>query len=233
MKKKGIIHNQKKMNTFVECRTDLHHLSIMAFPWAMWLTGKKKYDKQSDQDLILVYKQKGDRKAIGVLFERYSHLVYGVCMKYLKNQDDSKDATLQIFEKLMVDLKRFEVAKFNFWIHSVARNYCLMQLRNRKAMLYVDDDNGPGLDAFMETHTEDHLQAGNSKESQLQLLEEAITHLNEEQRICIELFYLKKYCYQDVAEIAGFTMNEVKSFIQNGKRNLKNYMMKKNHELSD
>ncbi len=80
---------------------------------------------------------------------------------------------------------------------------------------------------------EDHLQAGNSKESQLQLLEEAITHLNEEQRICIELFYLKKYCYQDVAEIAGFTMNEVKSFIQNGKRNLKNYMMKKNHELSD
>ncbi len=199
----------------------------------MWLIGKKKYSELDDQELILAYCKKGDRKAVGVLFERYSHLVYGVCMKYLKNQDDSKDATLNIFEKLMEDLKRFEVNKFSYWIHSVARNYCLMQLRSRKAMYYVDDENGPGIDSFMETHQPSHLNEKEDSEAQLQLMEEAIEHLNEEQRICIDLFYLKKYCYQDVAEISGFTMLEVKSYIQNGKRNIKNYMLKKNHELSD
>ncbi|MBK8416472.1 MAG: sigma-70 family RNA polymerase sigma factor [Bacteroidetes bacterium] len=155
----------------------------MAFAMALWLTGKKKYEDQDDQQLINSFRQKGDKKALGILFERYSHLVFGVCMKYLKNEDDSKDATLNIFEKLMEDLKRFEVVKFNFWIHSVARNYCLMQLRSRKAMTYVDDENGPGLDAFMETHQSDHLSAVDNKEHQLQLMEEGIKHLIEEQRI--------------------------------------------------
>ncbi len=84
----------------------------MAFAMALWLTGKKKYEDQDDQQLINSFRQKGDKKALGILFERYSHLVFGVCMKYLKNEDDSKDATLNIFEKLMEDLKRFEVVKF-------------------------------------------------------------------------------------------------------------------------
>ncbi len=198
----------------------------------MWLIGKKNYNDLDDQELIAAYKQKGDRKAVGALFERYSHLVFGVCMKYLKNEDDSKDATLTIFEKLMEDLKRFEVLKFSYWIHSVARNYCLMQLRSKKAMHYIDDENGKGMDGIMELHQNDHQQIADSTEQQLVLLEEAINQLNEEQRICVDLFYLKKYCYQDVAEIAGFTLLEVKSYIQNGKRNLKNYMLKKNHELS-
>jgi RNA polymerase sigma factor (sigma-70 family) len=198
----------------------------------MWLIGKKNYKEFTDTQLILNYKSKGDKKAIGVLFERYSHLVFGVCMKYLKNEDDSKDATINIFEKLMDDLKRFEVEKFSYWIHSVARNYCLMQLRSRKAMLYVDDETGPGMGVLVESQQHRHLNTESNLETQLQLLEQAIETLNTEQRICIDLFYLKKYCYQDVAEISGFTLNEVKSFIQNGKRNLKIYMMKQSHELS-
>jgi len=198
----------------------------------MWLINKKNYKDQDDGQLILDYRKKGDKKAIGALFERYSHLVFGVCMKYLKNEDDSKDATLNIFEKLMDDLKRFEVEKFSYWIHSVARNYCLMQLRSRKAMLYVDDEEGNGMEAIMDSQTELHPLSERKLEEQLQLLEQGIETLNEEQRICIDLFYLKKYCYQDVAEISGFSLNEVKSYIQNGKRNLKIYMMKNSHELS-
>src|SRR5688572_33008477 len=108
----------------------------------MWLVNRKKHIDLDEQALIKAYRENGDRKAIGILFERYSHLVFGVCMKYLKNQDDSKDATLNIFEKLMEDLKRFEVLRFSYWIHSVARNYCLMQLRSRKAMYSVDEEIG-------------------------------------------------------------------------------------------
>jgi|SRR5688572_14735864 len=198
----------------------------------MWLINRKNYQGLDDQELIASYRKKDDRKALGVLFDRYSHLVFGVCMKYLKNEDDAKDATMAVYEKLMEDLKRFDVLKFNNWVHSVARNYCLMQLRSRKAMLHVDEENGLTWDGFVETHQPSHLANESSLESELQLMEEAIRNLSEEQRICIELFYLKKYCYQDVAEISGFTLLEVKSHIQNGKRNLRIYMMKKQHEHS-
>ena len=199
----------------------------------MWLINRKNYQGSEDQELIAAFRKKGDRKALGVLFDRYSHLVFGVCMKYLKNEDDAKDATMAVYEKLMEDLKRFDVQKFSSWIHSVARNYCLMQLRSRKAMLHVDDDEGLGWDGIVESHQSSHLNFEKDKEAELQLMEEGIRNLSEEQRICIELFYLKNYCYQDVAEISGFTLLEVKSYIQNGKRNLKIYMMKKNHEHSD
>lgn len=199
----------------------------------MWLIGKKNYKEYDDLKLISDYRKKDDKQALGVLFDRYSHLVFGVCMKYLKNHDDSKDATLSIFEKAMADLKRFEVEKFSFWIHTVARNYCLMQLRSRKAMFYYDDEDGPGLDYFMESDQSMNHHHANELEDQLQLMEEAIETLNEEQRICIDLFYLKKYCYQDVAEIGGFTLKEVKSYIQNGKRNIKLYMLKRSHEITN
>jgi RNA polymerase sigma factor (sigma-70 family) len=199
----------------------------------MWLINRKNFQGADDQELLSAYQKNGDRKALGILFERYSHLVFGVCMKYLKNQDDARDATMAIYEKLMEDLRRFEVKKFSSWVHSVARNYCLMQLRTRHAMLHVDEEQGMSWDGIVETHQPPHQAETENREAELQMMEEGIRSLSEEQRICIELFYLKKYCYQDVSEISGFTMLEVKSHIQNGKRNLKIYMMKKRHEFSD
>ncbi|MFM7078550.1 MAG: RNA polymerase sigma factor [Bacteroidota bacterium] len=195
----------------------------------MWLINRKKLSELDDRQLVLDYRKSNSRKVFGVLFDRYAHLVFGVCMKYLKNQEESKDATLSIFEKAMEDLKRFDVEKFSYWIHTVARNYCLMQLRSRKAMIYIDDDEGPGEKILGDGNQEHEPE---ETEQMLTLLEEAIGTLNEEQRSCIDLFYLKKYCYQDVSKITGLTMNEVKSHIQNGKRNLKIYILKKRHEQS-
>lgn len=195
----------------------------------MWLINRKKNEKTEDRELVLEYKRTGDRKTLGILFDRYAHLVFGVCMKYLKNQDDSKDATLNIFEKAMSDLKKYDVEKFSYWIHTVARNYCLMQLRSRRAMVYIDDEGGPGekvLNQSPENQTTENI------ENKIQLLEEAIEKLHPDQKACIDLFYLKKYCYQDVSNITGFSLNEVKSHIQNGKRNLKIYITKNSHEQS-
>jgi RNA polymerase sigma factor (sigma-70 family) len=195
----------------------------------MWLINRKKLSEFDDRQLVTDYRKSHSRKVFGVLFDRYAHLVFGVCMKYLKNQEESKDATLSIFEKAMEDLKRFDVEKFSYWIHTVARNYCLMQLRSRKAMIYIDDDEGPGEKILSDVNQG---QESEDTEQMLIVLEEAIGSLNEEQRNCIDLFYLKKYCYQDVSKITGFTMNEVKSHIQNGKRNLKIFILKKRHEQS-
>lgn len=196
----------------------------------LWLSGKKHYKDLQDAELISLYRKKDDRKAMGALFERYSHLVFGVCMKYLKDEDSARDATLQVFEKTMQDLKRFEIEKFSAWIHRVARNFCLMEIRGRRIMIPVDEEYGISPDRAMGEGFSTDPSEVNHKEEEMSLLDEAIGALSEDQRICIELFYLRKHTYQDVAEIAGFSVNEVKSHIQNGKRNLKIYMLKKRHE---
>ena len=140
----------------------------------MWLVNRKNYQGTEDQELIQAYRSNGDRKALGALFDRYSHLVFGVCMKYLKNEDDARDATMAVYEKLMEDLRRFDVQRFSSWIHSVARNYCLMQLRSRKAMLYADDEDGPGWDRVEETHQAPNQETVADREQELRLMEEGI-----------------------------------------------------------
>jgi len=190
----------------------------------MRLFKAKNIQSLSDNELIAEYKKKGDNELVGELYKRYSHLVYGVCLKYLKNEDESKDAVLQIFENLLEDLKKHNIANFKSWLHSVARNHCLMFLRkeqtkqkrvNEYEAAYQHEET---FAAPFEVHAQEE------KEVKLTKLEEAMTHLKEEQRICIELFYIKEKCYNEVAELTGYDIKKVKSYIQNGKRNLANLM---------
>ncbi len=177
-----------------------------------------KNKELSDSELIAQFKQSGNNNLVATLFDRYSHLVYGLCIKYLKDRDESKDAVLEIFEKLLIDLKTHEVKSFKSWLYMVARNYCLMMLREQKAMQKKEDDFswGIGISDFQQSNIPQE-----EKEQKLNFLEEAIKMLNEEQRTCIELFYFREKCYNEISSITGFDMNQVKSFIQNGKRNIK------------
>src|SRR5690606_40951832 len=99
----------------------------------MWLIRNKDQSALTDEELIAAYRLKNDKQGVGILFNRSAHLVFGVCMKYLKDTDESKDAVLQIFEKLHTDLRKHEVQKFSYWLHRVAQNFCLMQLRSNQA----------------------------------------------------------------------------------------------------
>lgn len=178
-----------------------------------------------DNALVSHYKSTTDNAVIGVLFERYTHLAFGVCMKYLKSEQESKDAVMQIFEKLISDLMKHEVQNFKYWIHTVCKNHCLMQLRAEKSLAEKKVEFKKDLPIIMENHSiAHHIQ----KEIELKHLSEAIKSLNDEQKICVELFYLKEKSYQEVAEITGFSLLNVKSYIQNGKRNLKLFLEKKN-----
>lgn len=152
-----------------------------------------------------------------MLFDRYAILLLGVCMKYLKNEDDARDSVQHIFLKMLSDLHRHDVQYFRAWIYQVARNHCLMQLRQKS-------------DRFKEGITDRHLQnpaddtdksAFIQKDQLLEHMEQALVMLSSEQRTCVERFYLQKQSYQLIAEQTGFTLLQVKSYIQNGKRNLK------------
>jgi RNA polymerase sigma factor (sigma-70 family) len=184
----------------------------------------------TDLELIAHYRESSDNVCVGILFERYTVLVFGVCMKYFRDEDESKDAVMQIFEKLLSDLARHEINNFKSWLFSVARNHCLMAIRKSKGVTIIGGEAAEIITPFMEFKQYQHQEHADRKESQLQQLEEAMKQLNEEQRTCVELFYLKEKCYQEIADLTGYTLNQVKSFIQNGKRNLKNNMSATAHE---
>jgi RNA polymerase sigma factor (sigma-70 family) len=174
---------------------------------------------KDDQFLIDQYRLTEDKIFVGVLFERYTHLVFGVCMKYLREEDDAKDAVMMIFEKLMTDLKKHEIRFFRAWLHTVSKNHCLMKLRTAKRHV-------PFNDRTVESSDDGHREEKIRLESRLDLLEKAIPELDEHQQICIRMFYLEEKSYQDITDLTGYDFNQVKSYIQNGKRNLKIYMEK-------
>lgn len=184
----------------------------------------KNIKSLTDVELIADYKKKGDAELVGELYKRYSHLVYGVCLKYFKNEDESKDAVIQIFENLMTDLKKHNIENFKSWLHSVSRNHCLMALRKNQTLLKRENEYEYSVQGESGSEFDFEPHEKETKEVQLTALEKGMATLKEEQRVCIDLFFLKEKRYEEVAEITGYSTKQVKSYIQNGKRNLANYM---------
>jgi RNA polymerase sigma factor (sigma-70 family) len=182
---------------------------------------KNDFGHISDQELLDQFYQDHDNKWLGILLQRYTLLLFGVCMKYLKNEQESRDGVQQVFLKVITELQKYRVSYFKSWIYMVARNYCLMRLREAGRKVVEIDDR-----VFLpaeETKIHAHLE----KETLLEAMQESLGELSEEQKQCLTLFYLEKKSYQEVAERTHFTMMQVKSHIQNGKRNLRLLLDKK------
>jgi len=158
---------------------------------------------------------------LGELYQRYMELVYGVCLKYFKEPETAKDSVMQIFEELVSKLKRHEVDNFKGWLHQVAKNHCLMQLRTPKNLKTVEFKP-----EFVQSEENVHLNGVLEKEENFKKLEYCLGTLTKEQRVMIKLFYLEGKCYNEIVESTGHDWNQVRSFIQNGRRNLKNCMEK-------
>lgn len=180
-----------------------------------------RYEHYDDAKLLQHYYQDGNNQYLGELLQRYTMLLLGVCMKYLKNEEKAKDAVQQIFMKVITELPKYRVTYFKSWLYTIARNHCLMHLRDEKGIATELTEQYLGVPA--ENHSIDELW---KKETDLQLLAQALDTLNEAQKICITLFYLQKQSYQQITDSTGFSLLQVKSYIQNGKRNLKIWIEK-------
>lgn len=180
-----------------------------------------RYSHISDQQLLGYFKADKNNNWLGVLLQRYTLLLFGVCMKYLKNEEEAKDAVQQIFLKAITELHKYEVEYLKSWLYMVAKNHCLMKLRDKpgrvvdikEQMIITNDDYNVQL----------HIQ----KDRQLELMTDSLQELSTEQRQCVTLFYLEKKTYQEIADKTGYSLMQVKSYIQNGKRNLKILLEKK------
>jgi RNA polymerase sigma factor (sigma-70 family) len=175
----------------------------------------------SDPELIDAYRQSADLEILAILYQRYMDLLYGVCLKYLGEPETAKDAVIAIFEELAQKLRKHEVDNFKGWLYTLAKNYCLMQLRSTRRIRTHE------LDPDRMQMTEDlHLNGIMEKEASLDKLSKCLETLSPEQKTTVELFYLQSKCYKEIETMTGLEWNKVRSNIQNGRRNLKICMEK-------
>ncbi len=182
-----------------------------------------KYKHISDQELLDHFYYDHNNEWLGVLMERYTLLLFGVCMKYLKDEEEAKDSVQQIFLKAITELAKYKVEYFKSWIYMVAKNHCLMKLRDKHSKIPVELSDKHTSTPFAETNKEELLQT----DLTLDLMTDALKELIPEQQQCVTLFYLQKKSYSDISQETGYSMLQVKSYIQNGKRNLKLLIEKK------
>ena len=183
---------------------------------------KDSFAHIEDKELLDKFYNDGNNEWLGILLQRYTLLLFGVCMKYLKDEEDAKDAVQQIFLKVITELKKYKVVYFKSWLYMISKNLCLMKIRDRHGNVAVEisDKIASNEDLFARSEMLE-------KERTLTLIEEGLNDLNSEQKQCITLFYLQKKSYQQITDATGFNLLQVKSHIQNGKRNLKMIVEKK------
>ncbi|MCA0395976.1 MAG: sigma-70 family RNA polymerase sigma factor [Bacteroidetes bacterium] len=181
-----------------------------------------KYAQYSEQELLERFYADRNKEWLGALLERYTLLLLGVCMKYLKQEDAARDAVQQIFLKAITEMEKYRVDYVKSWLYMIARNYCLMQFRDKNRFPVEINDRMP-----LEEDRENQLLEAKEKEKMLTFMHEELAQLGDEQRQCVTLFYLEKKTYQQVAEQTGYNLGQVKSFIQNGKRNLRLMIQRK------
>ncbi|HMU47707.1 MAG TPA: sigma-70 family RNA polymerase sigma factor [Chitinophagaceae bacterium] len=179
----------------------------------------------ADKELVALYKESGDMSVLGELYQRYMELVYGVCLKYYKETETAKDSVMMIFEELVTKLRKHEVDNFKGWLHQLSKNHCLMQLRTPKNLKTTEFKVD-----LMQTEETVHLNGVLEKEENFKKMEDCLGTLTSEQQETIRLFYLEGKCYNEIVEITGHEWNQVRSFIQNGRRNLKICMEKDSSE---
>lgn len=182
---------------------------------------KELYKDINDSELLQRFWQTQNNEWLGILLQRYTLLLFGVCMKYLKDENEARDCVQQIFLKVIQEVSKYKIDYFKSWLYMVAKNQCLTLLRDKKGKVPV---------ALTETNAHFAQEEQNGEEDPVitdDLLKEALKGLNEEQYKCVTLFYLQKNSYQQISEITGYSLLQVKSYIQNGKRNLRLMIEKK------
>ena len=170
----------------------------------------------SDGELLERYRTDGNLELLGELYTRYGRLIYGLCLKYLGTIESAEDAVMQLFEEIIPKVRQTEIREFRTWIYSVAKNHCLQQLRKKRPEFSFDSG-----EQSVELEDIVHLLEKEENEKRLIRLEECMKKLPEPQRESIRLFFMEEKSYADITDATAYSLKSVKSYIQNGKRNLK------------
>ncbi len=177
---------------------------------------KQNFSGWADEELLLKYRQGLGEIYVGELYGRYIPLVYGLCLKYLNNKEKAQDAVMDIYEVVTQKTVRHEIGNFKSWLYTVSKNHCLCCLKIEKREIKIEFEEN-----IMENEPFFTLFDNEQSETEMEALTYCMQTLSEEQRRSVQYFYLENYSYVDIMEKTGYALSKVKSYIQNGKRNLK------------
>lgn len=166
----------------------------------------------SDEEVILKYKSTGSKRILAPLFKKYNEKLFGLAFYYLHERESAMDTVMETFEVILKTIDKKEITYFKGWAMSICRNICLKKIRDVKKF-----------DELKET-SDSSVEYGDDlvyKDETIEKLLEFIPELKENQRVCIHEFYLLGKSYEDISASYGMSFKEVKSYIQNGKRNLR------------
>jgi len=172
-------------------------------------------------DEALIAEHKLGNPGLSELYARYKNLVFGSCLKYFKNRPDADDAVSEIFALIDKKLKKHEVSNFKSWLYTVTRNYCIEVFRKKNRQR---DKLSAAENMYSETvfHPDDV-----QDEELLNVLGDCIEALPLRQKQTVDMFYYQKLSYREIATALGLSWDKVRSFMQNGRRNLKNCLESK------
>ncbi len=173
-------------------------------------------DAQTDEQLLAAYLKSGDQRHLGILYERYMPMVYGVCLKIFKDVGKSEDAVMAIFEELTRKVREHQIESFRGWLYVLARNHCLMEWR-KKQRRPTDHLAPEEMARFDNPETDPEFELPTDRPA----LEKCLEKLNDQQKTCVSMFYYDDFSYKEISEKLSLDLGMVRSFIQNGKRNLK------------
>lgn len=201
---------------------DRHPPSLACKAYRLALSRHTELD---DEQLLRRYRDSGDNSWLGLLLQRYTVLLIGVAMKYLKDKDAAHDAVQHVFLKSLTQLPAGEILNFKGWLYILMRNHCLQQLRDRT---YLAADEALERVPAAPDEKSEHLE----KELSIEQMNLGLEQIPADQRSCITEFYLKRKSYQQIMDETGFSFAQVKSNIQNGKRNLRIYLTRQQQKRS-
>lgn len=220
IEKMSLIIPQKKHFFFLSLQTFIKSCSFANYikrqDLRFFTLNRQKSVEYTDEELLEQYRETGDSESFGQLYNRYIPLVYGLCLKYLQNEDQSQDAVMEIFENLLPRVSGYEIKVFKTWLYSVVRNHCFHILKENKKEIIVDFDSN-----VMESDQILTLLSEDVEKEQEDALNYCMAKLSEPQRISIDKFFYEEMSYADIVTLTGYDLKSVKSYIQNGKRNLK------------
>jgi RNA polymerase sigma factor (sigma-70 family) len=175
----------------------------------------------SDAELLEFFQNDHNAEYLGVLFMRYKRLAFGVAYKYFRDRDDAEDMVSHVFSLLLEKLPGKEVNSFKQYLYGTVRNECLARTRQLKKegerqQEWAMTENTE--DGFMEIENMVHLR---DEKPMDEMVRDAIQQLGEEQRVCVLHFFFEGKSYKEISLQTGFSLKHVKSYLQNGKRNLK------------
>jgi RNA polymerase sigma-70 factor (ECF subfamily) len=231
MANRQVNEEERLINQLVKCRLNRMIIFRPVIHFLLHIFSFRNLKKMSEAELVSAYKGSEDLNYLGELYQRKAVMISSICVKYMDRTEDAEDAAIEIFEILKKDLLKHEVDNLNGWLFSVTRNHCYKKLNKLKREGTVLSDDEKSLNHFMESGQDDSLNDKMLKEAELELMEEAIDQLKDEQKLCIELFYLKQKSYKEIEEETQLDLKKVKSHIQNGKRNIKIWMEKHQKDL--